>query len=84
MRWWLCIIVVRHRHGLIQPSRNEAVTHRENKVRMIKPYGQTAYGLMQHEMQRRMRVDEAAEVMQGEKMHEEKRREEDTNEGNDR
>ena len=37
---------------MCQPSINEAVTHRENKVRMIKSYGQNAYGLMQYEMQR--------------------------------
>ena len=43
-----------------------------------------SYRLVQHETQGRMLVDDAAEVMQGEKMHEEKRREEDTKEGNDR
>ena len=52
---------------------NEAPTHRENDVGMIKSYGQHAYGLLQHEMQRRLRVDDAVEVMQDAKRREENR-----------
>ena len=43
-----------------------------------------AYGLMQHAMQRTMRVDDVAELMQAEKRREEKISEEERREGNDR
>ena len=36
------------------------------RAETIAKQSENAYGLMQHEMQRRMRVDEATEVMQDE------------------